>query len=175
MQKGCFVWLDTLTIYKYYVDKPSESFIENSFRGRKYKWLPLEITKPVINTQTHKYGNVAYTVFPDKVTKVYDFVEIPIADILSKKVKEGTALVDSLIKKEIDDYNEENFTDFKDENSLAKYVFSTTYSHYSFCKSMIDWIPVLWDSARDIELAVRNGEREEPTTEELLLELPKRV
>ncbi len=70
------------------------------------------------------------------------------ADALSQKIKAATNIVDGIIQKEIDDYNTANGTAFVDVNSLPKFAFDPSYAHYSFCMSMMTWVPSLWEAAR---------------------------
>lgn len=148
-------------IVKYNVIKPK--VIVGSEDGI---YLPLEDNAPALDVTTHRISGSTYEVQTDKVVKIYTVVEITPEELQVKAIQEATTYVDGLIAKEISDYNEANGTKFVDVNSLAKFVLVTTYEHYDFCLSMINWVAILWETARNSTAT---------TKEDFVAELPTRV
>jgi hypothetical protein len=163
-QYGCIV--KDGTILKYNVTKPQ-------LGGYDGVWLPLEYNKPIINSDTHRISGNTYTVEVDKVVKTYSAVEIPEEELIAKKVNVFTKTIDSYIQSKIDEYNKANGVMFANVNSIMKYTINADYTHYPFCMAIVQWNIDVWESARAIQSNVLNGNRPEPTTEELLSELPE--
>lgn len=129
-------------------------------------YYPIEDNKPSYNTETHRIAGSTYEVQDEKVVKSYEVVEIPLEEIINRKVENATKIVDGLIQAEITAYNEANGVMFASVDSLAKYVLVPTYTHYDFCKSMVEWVAVLWEAARTSTAT---------TKEEFIAGLPTRI
>lgn len=94
------------------------------------------------------------------------------AEYQESKIKEVTTTIDTLIQSKIDEYNKANGVMFADINSIFKYTADINYTHYNFCNAITLWNIAVWEKARTIQVEVFLGNRGEPTTEELLAELP---
>jgi hypothetical protein len=92
---------------------------------------------------------------------------------IEQKINTFTTTIDNYIQSKIDDYNNANGLKLADVNSLMKYTIDNTYTHYPFCMGMIQWNIQVWETARAIQTEVLAGNRDEPTPEELLAELPE--
>jgi hypothetical protein len=95
------------------------------------------------------------------------------AQEIEQKINTFTTTIDSYIQSKIDDYNNANGVMFANINSIMKYTIDNTYTHFAFCNSIILWNIDVWETARAIQQDVLSGNRDEPTTEELLAELPE--
>jgi hypothetical protein len=92
---------------------------------------------------------------------------------IEQKINTFTTTIDSYIQSKIDDYNNANGVMFADINSIMKYTIDNTYTHFAFCMAIVQWNIDVWETARAIQQDVLAGNRAEPTTEELLAELPE--
>jgi acetolactate synthase small subunit len=165
--KHCLINEDG-TILKYNVNKPK--VITGTQDG---VYLPLEDNVPTIDTNTHRISGSTYEVQSDKVVKTYTVVEIPQEEIIKKKVNTFTSTIDNYIQSKINDYNNDNGVMFANINSIMKYTIDNTYTHFAFCMAIVQWNIDVWETARAIQADVLAGNRDEPTTEELLSELPE--
>jgi len=84
-----------------------------------------------------------------------------------------TKAVTSYIHSAVYSYNKENGTAFDSVHNCAAYKDITSYSHHVFCNAILEWNAVVWDMARAIESEVAVGNREIPSVDELIEELPK--
>ncbi|MCF6330309.1 MAG: hypothetical protein L3I99_02020 [Sulfurimonas sp.] len=103
-----------------------------------------------------------------KRTKVEleSIVEIPLVE----------SAIDWLIQKEINIYNLENGTKFKDINSMQKYTRNTSYSHYDFAISVLDWNENVWEVSRQLQIDIVSGQQEKPANvKSFIAFLPTRV
>lgn len=102
------------------------------------------------------------------------------ADILSKKINLFTNYVNDLIIAEIEAYNKASGTVFSSPEGVEKFN-KAGASHYAFANSLSNWIvsddPLvgIWKKARKIQADVVSGLITEPTREEFIAMLPKRV
>jgi hypothetical protein len=90
-----------------------------------------------------------------------------------EKIRKFTTTIDDYIQSKIDDYNRVNGVMFANINSIMKYTIDNTYTHFAFCMAIVQWNIDVWETARAIQADVLAGNRDEPTTEELLSELPE--
>lgn len=94
----------------------------------------------------------------------------------SKALLDGfTKLTENTLQNEIDSYNADNNVLFRDIHAVANYINTPTYTHYNWCVLVWDWNVNVWETARQIQLDVMAGNREIPTEEQFLSELPKLV
>lgn len=102
------------------------------------------------------------------------------AEAFKAKIRTFTGYVDETIMAEITAYNEANYTVFTSPEGLEKYN-KVGASHYAFASSMSEWIisddPLIgiWKKAREVQAQVLAGTLDEPTKEEFIAMLPKRV
>ena len=89
-----------------------------------------------------------------------------------KLIGNFTNLIDGLITTKITEYNKANNVIFQDINSFSKYMHDISLPQYAISKTFLDWNSALWDTARLIQSDVMAGNREVPTEEELMAELP---
>jgi hypothetical protein len=133
-------------------------------------------TIPIYDSATQKLVDSTTTEVIDGLTyATYDVVDIPQEEIIKKKVNTFTSTIDNYIQSKIDDYNNTNGTKFV-LLSVSDYLFDTEYAHYGFCREFTMWRVGkngVWETARAIQQDVLAGNRAEPTTEELLAELPE--
>jgi hypothetical protein len=88
------------------------------------------------------------------------------------KVQEVTGIIDQYIQAKVDEYNMKNGTLFEKVHNCVAYKDIEGYAHQKFCQDVLVWNAQVWETARQVQVDVLTGVRQEPTEEELLAELP---
>jgi len=83
--------------------------------------------------------------------------------------------VDTYIQDEVTAYNLASGYAFVDINAFAKYALLPDSIHYSTAMSFIAWADAVWTVARGIQQDVMLGNRDMPSIEDFLVELPRRA
>ena len=93
-----------------------------------------------------------------------------------KEVKEDLILkvteeIENLIQSKIEGYNLANNMQFRNIDSVAKYLIYPDYAHFDFCKKISDYNLLVWETARTLQdSALKKGSI--PTSSEILSQLP---
>ena len=82
--------------------------------------------------------------------------------------------VDKYIQDEVTTYNEANGYAFVDINAFAKYALLPDSIHYDTAMNFLAWSDSVWTIVRGIQQEVMLGNREMPSIEDFLVELPER-
>ena len=152
---------------------------DGKFTGVQYQ----ELTQNVIDY--HKENNLDYIFINRKLVDLNtevdeegnqvgepDFGEPTAEEKVNQARADMVKAVEEYIQSEVNKYNEANGVMFKDIDACAKYTTVPTYTHYQFCVDVITWNVNVWETSRAIEAEVLAGNRQIPTVEELVLELP---
>ena len=92
--------------------------------------------------------------------------------LIESSRKDMVKEVDKYVQSTIDRYNKANGTMFEKVHNCAAYAGVDGYTHQQFCKDILAHNANVWETARNIEADVVAGNRDMPTTDELINELP---
>jgi hypothetical protein len=128
---------------------------------------PLVDNKPTYDVDTQRITSELVVDEVNKiVNKVYTISNIPQEELIEKGIKDAEEHIQSHINEVVKGLGYDN------ENSIAKYLVDGN-PFYDECSAISLWIGNVWVTAFTIQQDVLAGNRAEPTTEELLAELPE--
>jgi len=132
---------------------------------------PLLDNVPSIDTATQRIGGSSYSIdeVTKTVTKVYTVVDIPLEEIIAKKITDGEAYLKSTVNTELQKFNTKYGTIFEKVNDMGIYIMDTTYYLRTECDTLVKWNNLFYATARANQDAVLAGTM---TDEEFIATLP---
>ena len=114
---------------------------------------------PTIDTTTQRVAGSTYTI--DEITKTviktYSVIDIPLDELISKKIAEGEAYLKSTVNSELQKFNTKYGTIFEKVNDMSIYIMDTTYYLRTECDTLVKWNNLFYATARDNQASVLDG------------------
>ena len=126
---------------------------------------------PTIDTTTQRVAGSTYTIdeATKTVVKTYSVIDIPLEELISKKIAEGEAYLKSTVNSELQKFNTKYGTIFEKVNDMSIYIMDTTYYLRTECDTLVKWNNLFYATARANQASVIAGTI---TDEEFLALLP---
>ena len=114
---------------------------------------------PTIDTTTQRVSGSTYTIdeITKTVVKTYTVIDIPLEELLAKKIAEGEAYLKSTVNSELQKFNTKYGTIFEKVNDMSIYIMDTTYYLRTECDTLVKWNNLFYATARDNQPSVLDG------------------
>jgi hypothetical protein len=114
---------------------------------------------PTIDTTTQRVSGSAYTIdeATKTVVKTYSVIDIPLEELLAKKIAEGEAYLKSTVNSELQKFNTKYGTIFEKVNDMSIYIMDTTYYLRTECDTLVKWNNLFYATARANQASVLDG------------------
>ena len=114
---------------------------------------------PTIDTTTQRVAGSTYTIdeATKTVVKTYSVIDIPLEELISKKIAEGEAYLKSTVNSELQKFNTKYGTIFEKVNDMSIYIMDTTYYLRTECDTLVKWNNLFYATARDNQASVLDG------------------
>ena len=137
--------------------------------GKLIGYLVNGISSVPLSTANTEYREVKYWIAAGNTPEPAYTEE----EITKKTLTHYTNLVSQHIQSKVDQYNLENSLGYTDVHSCESYGRTEGYTHQAFCLAVWTWNVAVWEYVRNTVFpAVMSGERQVPTEDELIAELP---
>ena len=114
---------------------------------------------PTIDTTTQRVSGSTYTIdeITKTVVKTYSVIDIPLEELLVKKIAEGEAYLKSTVNSELQKFNTKYGTIFEKVNDMSIYIMDTTYYLRTECDTLVKWNNLFYATARTNQASVLDG------------------
>jgi hypothetical protein len=82
------------------------------------------------------------------VVKTYTVIDIPLEELIAKKIVEGEAYLKSTVNTELQKFNTKYGTIFEKVNDMSIYIMDTTYYLRTECDTLVKWNNLFYATAR---------------------------
>ena len=126
---------------------------------------------PSIDSATQRIGGSSYIIdeATKTVEKVYTVIDIPLEELIAKKIQEGEKYIKTTVKGVVDAFNSKYGVAFDSIYNMAIYKDDVDYPLSTQCNTLIKWQNSMWVTARTNQADVLDGTM---TDDELKASLP---
>jgi predicted HTH transcriptional regulator len=114
---------------------------------------------PTVDTTTQRVAGSTYTI--DEVTKTvvktYSVIDIPLEELIAKKIVDGETYIKTTVKSVIDAFNTKYGVAFDSIYNMAIYKDDIDYPLATQCATLIKWQNSMWSTARANQASVLAG------------------
>ena len=119
---------------------------------------PLVDNMPVYDNATQTISSVDTVDEINKVVnRVYTVIDIPLEELIAKKIADGEAYITKAISDMVNTLNAKYGVNYKDIYAVGLYGNSPTYPLATQCKTVWDWNELIWATARTNQASVLAG------------------
>ena len=119
---------------------------------------PLVDVVPIYDTTTQTISFEDVVDEANKVVdRVYTVVDIPVEELIAKKIEEGETYIKTTVKGVVDAFNTKYSVKFDSIYNMAIYKDDINYPLYAQCDTLIKWQNSMWSTARDNQASVLDG------------------
>ena len=126
---------------------------------------------PTIDTAIQRVSGSAYAIdeLTKTVVKTYSVIDIPLEEIIAKKIAEGETYIKTTVKGVVDAFNTKYGVAFDSIYNMAIYKDDIDYPLHTECGLLIKWQNSMWSTSRANQASVLDGTM---TDAEFLAALP---